>query len=119
MKTFSNTTMNTKRIWTGGIILVLGILFLLDNFDIHTPEWLFSFSSLLFATGIMVGLKKNFTGNLWLLMTFTGGYFTLSEMIGFSASSYYFPFAFITLGLYLLIQQPRQQKCAIAQGPIV
>lgn len=93
-----------NRTWGGLIILVIGLVFLLRNFGIYVPGWLFSWSTLLLAIGLYIGFKRNFTGAGWLVMVLIGGYFTISDMVDFDLGKYYFAFALIALGLFLIFK---------------
>jgi len=90
--------------WSGLIVLLIGIAFLLSNFGIHMPHWVFSWHTILLVIGLAVGFKRNFNGGGWLVMVLIGGYFTLEDMAGMDLSKYYFAFAFIALGLFLILR---------------
>lgn len=113
MKNFLHSANFSNRMISGMLILLFGIVFLLDNFNISMPHWLFSWSTFLLAAGVVVGIRKNFSGNAWLLMVFTGGYFTLSAITEFDLSSYFFPVAMITLGLYFIFKQQLRHKAQL------
>lgn len=107
MKPYKHSDSRSNRMWSGVVVLLTGVIFLLSNFGIHLPHWLFSWSTFLLVIGLVVGAKRNFNGGGWLIMVLIGGYFTLSDMMEISLSKYYFPFAFIALGLYLILK-PRK-----------
>jgi len=113
MKNFKYSDSRSNRMWIGIIVLIFGIVFLLDNFGISFPEWLFSWSTFLLAGGIILGARRNFIGGGWLSMVLIGGYFTLSAITGIYLAPYFFPFAFIALGLYLILKQPFHHKLNI------
>jgi len=95
---------SNNRMWGGLIILVIGLVFLLRNFGIYIPGWLFSWHMLLLAIGLYVGFKRNFNGGGWLVMVLVGGYFTLSSIVDYDLGKYYFAFALIALGLFLIFK---------------
>lgn len=113
MKTFKYLDSRSNRMWSGIIVLLIGIVFLLDNFGIGYPDWLFSWSTFLLAAGLLIGAKRNFVGSGWLSMVLIGGYFTLSAMTGIYLAPYFFPIGFIALGLYLILKQPIHHKLNI------
>ena len=113
MKTYNFIDGRSNRMWGGVIILVIGLLFLLNNFDIDLPNWLFSWSTILLAAGVIIGAKRNFIAGRWILMVVIGAYFTLSSILGISSSEYFFPFIFIASGLYLILKQPFYTKLNI------
>lgn len=106
-KNYKNIDGRSNRMWSGIVVLLIGIIFLLSNFGIHMPHWLFSWSTLLLVIGLVVGAKRNFNGGGWLIMVLIGTYFTLTDMTDINLSKYYFSFAFIALGLYLILK-PRK-----------
>lgn len=110
MKSYKFLDESSNRMLGGIVILLAGIVFLLNNFGLHFPNWLFSWSSILLVIGLLIGAKRNFTGSKWLIMVWIGTYFTFFDMIDISSSDYFFPFAFISLGLYLLFKQSFQHK---------
>lgn len=107
MKPYKNIDGRSNRMWSGLVVLLIGVVFLLSNFGIHLPHWLFSWSTFLIVIGLIVGAKRNFNGGGWLIMVLIGAYFTLSDMTDINLSKYYFSFAFIALGLYLILK-PRK-----------
>ncbi|WP_432709903.1 LiaF transmembrane domain-containing protein [Pedobacter sp.] len=104
---------SNNRTWGGIIILVIGLVFLLRNFGIYVPGWLFSWSTLLLGIGLYVGFKRNFTGAGWLVMVLIGGYFTINDMVDFDLGKYYFAFALIALGLFLILKPKYSVKSKI------
>lgn len=96
--------------WSGLILLLVGLFFLSRNFGFFLPRWLFSWHVILLVIGILVGAKRNFTGGGWLFMVLFGGFFTLQRFSDLNFSSYYFPGIFIILGLYLILSPSRRLK---------
>jgi len=107
MKTYKNSENHSSRMFGGIIVLVIGVVFLLSNFGIKMPHWLFSWHTLLIVIGLIIGAKRNFTGKAWLIMVLIGGYFTLQDITDFNLARFYFPIAFIALGLYLILKPKR------------
>jgi predicted membrane protein len=98
------TPVSNNRTWGGLIILVIGLVFLLRNFGIYVPGWIFSWHMLLLAIGLFIGFKRNFNGGGWLVMVLIGGYFTISNLVDYDLGKYYFAFALIALGLFLIFK---------------
>lgn len=107
MKSYKNIDGRSNRMWSGLIVLLIGIVFLLSNFGIDMPHWLFSWSTFLLVIGLIVGAKRNYNGGGWLIMVLIGAYFTLTDMTDMNLSKYYLSFALIALGLYLVLK-PRK-----------
>lgn len=99
---------NSSRIWSGVIIIAVGLVFFLGNMGIHVPSWVFSWHMLLIVIGLLIGYKRDFTGGGWLIMVIIGGYFTVSRMADLDLSKYYFALAFIVVGLFLIFKPQRK-----------
>lgn len=93
-----------NRIWSGLILLLIGLVFLLRNVGIEIPHWILSWHTLLIVIGLLVGYKRNFDGAGWLIMVLIGGYFTMRDMVDFDPSKYFFAFGFIIVGLFLILK---------------
>jgi len=94
----------TNRVWSGLIILAIGIVFFLRNFGVNIADWVLSWHMLLIAIGFFIGVKRNFRGGGWLIMVLIGGYFTIEAIGGFDFGKYYFAIIFIVLGLYMIFK---------------
>ncbi|MES2458820.1 MAG: LiaF domain-containing protein [Bacteroidota bacterium] len=104
MKNCENRDNNTSRIWSGLIILAVGLVFFLRNVGIHIPGWVISWHTLLILIGLLVGYKRNFNGGGWLIMVLIGGFFTVEDIIDLDLSKYYFAIGFIILGLFVIFK---------------
>jgi predicted membrane protein len=103
METYSKTKNNRNyRVGVGLLILLIGINFLLNNFGLYTPDWLFSWHSFLLVLGLIIGSKRDFKGGGWLALVLIGGYFTFEEITHWSLANYAFPIGLTLLGLYLI-----------------
>jgi predicted membrane protein len=103
METYSKTKNNRNyRVGVGLLILLIGINFLLNNFGLYTPDWLFSWHSFLLVLGLIIGSKRDFKGGGWLALVLIGGYFTFEEITHWSLANYAFPLGLTILGLYLI-----------------
>jgi len=103
---------------TGFILLVIGLVFFLGNFGIEVPDWIFSWSTLVFGIGLFIGFKRNFQGGKWLALVLIGGYFTIEHMIGVDLSDYFFAFGFIALGAYLLLKSNHKLDFKHEKAPV-
>lgn len=108
MEKFKNNTNN--RVWTGLVIMMVGIVFFLDNMGINIPNWVISWNTFLIVIGLLVGYKRNFEGGGWLIMVLIGGYFTMESIFGLDLSKYYMAIGFIVLGLYLILKPKRTSR---------
>ena len=105
-----NKSSSSSRICAGLVILVIGMVFLLRNFGVFIPDWIFSWPTLLIVVGLLIGFKRNFNGGGWLVMVLVGGYFIVKDIEGSNFSQYYFATAFIIFGLYLILK-PKSTHC--------
>ena len=104
------TNSNTSgRVWSGMVLLLVGLVFFLDNMGVSIPDWVISWHTLLILIGLIVGYKRNFDGGGWLIMVLIGGFFTLEDIADYDLSKYYFAIAFIILGLFLIFK-PKRKK---------
>jgi len=108
MEKFTNN--NSSRIWTGVIIMAIGLVLFLRNQGVDIPSWIISWPTVLIVIGLLVGYKRNFNGGGWLAMVLIGGFFTLGKITDYSFSKYYFSIAFIALGLFLIFKPKRLRK---------
>ncbi|WEK20758.1 MAG: DUF5668 domain-containing protein [Candidatus Pedobacter colombiensis] len=99
-----NKSSSSSRICSGLIILVIGLVFLLRNFGLYIPDWIFTWPMLLIVIGLLIGFKRNFNGIGWLIMVLVGGSFIAGDIWGHEVSKYYFAGALIIAGLYLIFK---------------
>jgi predicted membrane protein len=110
MENTNHKTMVNKsgRVWAGLFIIVIGSIFLLDNLGLNVPHWVFSWSTILMAIGVFVGVRSNFKGSTWLIILLIGTYFTLSDIFdNYDLSNVVFPLMLVGLGLYLVLKPKR------------
>lgn len=102
----------SNRVWSGLILLIIGAVFLLRNFGINVPDWVFSWPTLLILIGLVIGFKRKFHGGGWLIMVLVGGYFNLQNVIDFNMTQYYIGAGFIILGLFVIFKpvSPRKKR---------
>ena len=101
---------SSSRLWSGVTLLLVGLVFFLDNIGVNIPGWVISWHTLLILIGLLVGYNRKFDGGGWLIMVLIGGFFTLEEITNYDMSKYYFAIAFIILGLYLIFKPKRKKS---------
>ncbi len=103
METY-NRTKNTRvyRIAVGLLILLIGINFLLRNFEIYLFDWLISWHMFLLVLGLIIGVRRGFQGGGWLALVLLGTYFTLQDLTDHNFSNYAIPLILAIIGLYLI-----------------
>jgi len=118
MKTYNNTNKHSNRLGGGLILLVLGLIFFLNNFGIGVPRWVFSWHTILLAIGLLIGYRRNFTGGAWMVMAAIGAIFTLEDIIGLDMSDYYLAGGFVILGLYFILTAGGRNKLSWKKKPL-
>lgn len=104
MKNYNQTGNHSNRMWSGLILLMIGVVFFLRNFGIDVPHWVFRWHTILLVIGIAVGARRNFNGGGWLAMVLVGGYFTLQDIADLDFSRYGVAVIFVSLGLFLILK---------------
>lgn len=97
-------TNNSSRVCTGLVVLLIGVVFLLDNIGVNIPGWIIDWPMLLIAIGLLVGYKRKFAVGLWMLFVAVGGFFTIESIVNADFSKYYFALIFIAIGIFLIIK---------------
>ena len=92
------------------ILLLIGLVFFLENVGVNIPGWIISWHTLLILIGLLVGYKRDFDGVGWLIMVLIGGIFTIEDIVDYDMSKYYFAIAFIILGAYLIFKPKRRKS---------
>jgi len=116
METYNGTKNNNRnyRVGVGLLIVFIGVNILLKNFGIYMFDWLFSWHVFLLGLGLLIGLKKNFTGGGWLALVLIGGYFTLLDITDLNFGRFAIPLGLTILGLYLILSpkglRPRRSR---------
>ncbi len=90
------------RFWLGGILILLGVLFLLDNFNILSftiPEYLFQWQVILIIIGLILLASRNNSSGLILIII--GLIFLFPD---------FWPLLLIGLGIYFLINQDNRHS---------
>ncbi|MES2513625.1 MAG: LiaF domain-containing protein [Bacteroidota bacterium] len=102
-----NNNINNNRsnsIGVGLIILTVGVVFFLRSIGIFIPHWVINWYTFLIVIGLFIGIKRNFQGGGWLIMILVGGYFMVNDIANVDFNKFYFPVAFIILGLFLILK---------------
>jgi len=108
-----------KRIITGAIFLILGVLLTLDNLDIvrfRLPDYLFGWYTILIVVGLFISFVREKTG-VGITLIIIGGIFMLDEI----AYYYYWdfeirdvfrlwPLVFVAIGASLIFRRNRLEN---------
>lgn len=107
-----------KRIITGAIFLILGVLLTLDNLDIvrfRLPDYLFGWYTILIVIGLFITFVREKVG-FGLTLIIIGGLFMLDEMAWYFNWDFEFrdilrlwPLAFVAIGASLIFRNRQNQ----------
>ncbi|MCX2574998.1 LiaF transmembrane domain-containing protein [Pedobacter sandarakinus] len=101
----NNGIKNSGRVWSGLIIILVGMGFLLNNVGLDIPNWIFSFWTFLIVLGLFLGFRKNFKGIGWLVIVLIGVYNTIDRMgFDFDISKYALGFGLVIVGGFLILR---------------
>jgi predicted membrane protein len=98
---------NNGKVFAGLILLAVGSLLLLRQFDFFFfPGWLFSWPMLLIVIGLFNGFKHEFKNPTWFILILIGTVFLSNRIIpGFDLRAYIWPIAIIAIGLWLIVRR--------------
>jgi hypothetical protein len=101
---------HNSRTILGAIIVVIGSLFLIDQFNLpFIPDWLFSWPIVLIGFGIYTGTRHNFQNKSWFILVLLGLAFLL-ENSGLFLSEAIWPGFLILLGLFIIFRNSHLTK---------
>ena len=95
---------SSSRMWTGLVVLGIGVVFLLKNIGVNIPGWLMNWHILLVPLGLLIGYKLNYRGFTWIIMIILGVVFMAEDIFIRDLSHYYFAVIFMVLGIYLIVR---------------
>lgn len=97
------------RIIGGLVFLAAGTLFLLREFGLAIPQWIFTWKMLLIVIGLSVGIKHGFKRIGWFVMMLVGGVFLLQDFYpSIVIGKFIWPVVIMLIGLRL-IMKPRHR----------
>ncbi len=100
------------HVFTGLIILLIGVAALLKALNVLLPHWLLSWPMLIIIIGIFTGIKSGFRGSSWILMILFGGIFLTGQIIpDLSARKFIWPAILIILGIVFIVR-PQSGNCS-------
>ncbi|RYZ94740.1 MAG: hypothetical protein EOP47_27235 [Sphingobacteriaceae bacterium] len=106
-----NKPRTSNSIWGGLVLLLIGMVFLLDNLNINVPHWITSWHMILLVIGLIVGVKHNFRGAGWIIMVAVGGIFTLNDFAELNLNmGNLWPLILIGIGLSLILRPKKGCK---------
>jgi len=101
------------RIVIGGFILLMGVAFLLSNFDMidfNIPQFIFSWPTILIVIGAIIIINSNDVAGY--MLASLGILFLLGKYYGFNPWNFW-PVLLIVVGMYILLNvNKRPKNCA-------
>jgi len=106
MENLNNINKNSGRVWSGAIIVIIGLAFLLNNIGLDIPRWIFSWHTFLIVLGLFLGARRNFKGIGWLVVLLVGVYNTLQRIpeLDIDISKYALGFGLVIVGAFLILR---------------
>lgn len=95
-------------IWTGFLILLIGVAALIKATVTDFPDWIFSWQMFLIVLGFFSGIRHGFKGATWFLLMVVGGVFLVNEInpdLGFRR--YLWPSIMIVVGIFFILRPRR------------
>lgn len=96
------------RLWTGIFLLAIGSVALLKSFGVDMPVWLFSWQCLVIAIGLLNGVRHNFRGGGWFIITLVGVAFLVNDFfLQADLRKHIWPIAIIVAGIFFIFRPKR------------
>ena len=96
------------HIWTGVLILIIGIGALLKAALVPLPYWLFSWPMILIIIGCFIGLRHKFRGATWFILILIGSTFLLDDIYpDIEMRRYTWPLVLIVVGIFFILRPRR------------
>lgn len=93
------------HIWTGVLLLLIGIVALMKSYVPDFPEWMFSWQMLLIVLGIFIGLRHRFHGAAWFVLLLIGGAFLVNDfLIDGDLRRHIWPLILIVVGAFFIFR---------------
>ena len=100
------------HIWTGLIILLIGVAALLKAIAFPLPFWIFTWPMLLVVIGFFSGVKCGFRGYSWFFMMLIGGAFLAGYIIpDLHLRKFIWPSVLILIGLAFILRPHNRGLC--------
>ena len=108
-----NIQQHKGRTTVGAIILIIGTLLLIDQFNLaFIPDWIFSWPMILIAVGVYSGVKHHFKKPFATIMIILGMAFLFTENFD-NADRVVWPIAIIAAGTWMILKQRKKTDANI------
>ena len=103
----NNPNKHSGRTMAGIIIVIIGGLLLIDQFDLFfVPDWLLSWPMVLIGYGLYMGAKYNFKKPVYIWLLVMGTAFLLTDNID-NADRVVWPIAIIGTGAWMVMKHTK------------
>lgn len=93
------------HIWTGVLLLLIGIVALMKSYMPDFPDWMFTWQMLLIVLGMFIGLRHRFHGAAWFILMLVGGAFLVNDyLIDGDLRRHIWPVILIVVGAFFIIR---------------
>lgn len=93
------------HIWTGVLLLLVGIVALAKSYVPDFPRWIFSWQMLLIVLGIFIGVRHRFHGAAWFVLLLIGGTFLANDyFLDGGLRRHLWPVILIAVGLFFIFR---------------
>lgn len=109
----NNTSSENRsgRIFTGIVLLVIGLVLLAKSLQIGIPGWILTWPMLVIAISLFVGGKNNFKPGFWLVGLFVGTLFLVDKnFIDLSIGQFIVPVVLISIGAYIIFKPKKTNE---------
>ncbi len=103
--------------WTGIILILVGLAFLMRNLVPEFPRWIFRWEMILISIGLIVGIRHQFRGVGWFIMVAIGGISMLDLILPvFNKPQFTWATIAIVTGLYLILKPGTRSEDSYNSG---
>jgi predicted membrane protein len=104
-----------KSVYTGIVILVIGLIWLLRRMGVYLPYWIFSWETLLIAIGLIIGIDNKFRNPASYILIAIGSVFLINDIfqIEFNVFQYFWPLLVMGVGLTIIFQSRFRKSRAV------
>lgn len=103
--------------WTGIILILVGLAFLMRNLVPEFPRWIFRWEMILVSIGLVVGIRHQFRGAGWFIMVAIGGISMLDLILPiFNKPQFTWATIAIVTGLYLILKPGTRSENSYSSG---
>jgi predicted membrane protein len=108
-KEFMNRRKRSGSVLAGFIILCVGTIFLLKQFGVPFPAWLFTWPMIIVAFGLLAGAGNAFRDPGWVVITTVGTIFLLGKIWPEIPIQHLWPVLIMALGLIIIVAPKRHR----------